>query len=202
MKSRQPFKKPRQSIARQIGAVASSDAPERKDSTQVNTLTPVASGQWSNISFLTPIAQSVTPAGRIGRKVTLKSLTCRWNGSSLLTNPGRVMVVYDHAPNGALPVIGDILTGNGINDVNQLNNNDRFIILRDFYTNSAVPNGLAVAAESFHIRFPDGGLQQQWTIAATGTIADINTGALYLLFCPVTGVGVLSAVTRVRYTDN
>jgi len=193
------FRPPRRqpSFATQIGAVASKTAPEEKSLDQAFALTPTAAFQFSALQLLNPIPQGVSTAQRIGRRVVITKIVIRWR---LVDAYSRFMVVYDHAPNGSLPLITDILNINDVNGVNNLANNDRFMILHDEYICSTNTNavGGTMAGKWIYKRQP---LINQWATVATGTIADITTGAIYAIHAgPSTGA-VLTCYARVRYTD-
>lgn len=193
-----PLKRSR-SFANQIGAVASVSAPEKKnvDGGGPGTLTGAAANTWSAVTLVNGITQGATANTRVGRRVTLISFLMRWAVSN--TNaPTRIMIVYDHAPNGALPAITDILTFDGFTAVNNLINNDRFIVLHDEIVN-LLQSSTIFGGKTFIKRQP---LQMQYTNAATGTIADITTGAVYIMACSISGVAANVQYTfRTRFTD-
>jgi len=193
-----PLKRSR-SFANQIGAVASVSAPEKKnvDGGGPGTLTGGAANTWSAVTLVNGITQGATANTRVGRRVTLISFLMRWAVSNT-NSPTRIMIVYDHAPNGALPAITDILTFDGFTAVNNLINNDRFIVLHDEIVNLQSPSTI-VGGKTFIKRQP---LQMQYTNAATGTIADITTGAVYIMACSISGVAANVQYTfRTRFTD-
>lgn len=190
-----PFKRPRQqSFAKQIGAVASDTAPEKKNVDGAGTLTGAAAGTWSPVTLVNGIAQGATANTRIGRRVTIKSMLVRWH--SISVGVVRWMVVYDHAPNGALPAITDILTTDSFNGPMNLINNDRFMVLHDEVVNFT--NGTSAAGKWNYKRQP---LQMQYTNAATGVIADITTGAIYMMAVHNTGTVAVVFSVRTRFTD-
>lgn len=188
------FKRPRQDFAKQIGAVASSTAAEQKNVDGSASLVS-ALAAWSAVTLVNGVAQGTTANTRIGRRLTITKVFLRWNCSATGA-VSRFMVVYDHSPNGALPVITDILTLDQINGVNNLINNDRFMILHDEYVNYQA-SGLPVAGKWVYKGKP---LQMIYTNAATGGIADITVGSIYVI-CVGTGATTLNFVSRVRYTD-
>lgn len=191
------FRQP--SFARQIGAVASPSAPEKKNIDTNNTLVGGATSTWSQVFLINPIPQGASSNQRIGRRCTLTSMLIRWNLSGASAGLARLLVIYDHAPNGALPLITDILTLNLFNAPMNLINNDRFMVLHDEIAIS--PNAAAANTMAGKWNYKRQPLQNQWTNAATGTIADITTGAVYFIACaPGVIVGV-DFVARVRFTD-
>lgn len=190
-----PFKRPRQqSFAKQIGAVAFTGAPEKKNVDGAGTLSGAGAGQWSPVTLVNGIAQGATANTRIGRRVTLTSMLVRWSLASNVPQV-RFLVIYDHAPNGALPAIADILTSDNYLAPMNLINNDRFMVLHDENINQM--GGAGMAGKWVYKRQP---LQMQYTNAATGVIADITTGAIYLLAANIGTASMVFSV-RTRFTD-
>lgn len=194
-----PFKRPRQqSFAKQIGAVGSF-SPEKKN--QDVTGAPASVGTaWSALTLLNPIVQGTGVNGRIGRRLNMVAFHIRATvTTSSAAGNARWMVVYDHAPNGALPAITDILVVDNINSPTNLNNNDRFMILHDELINAPGFSTQIIATKWFR-KFPQG-LQSIWTNAATGTIADITSGAVYVM-CVGSAATTFTFYSRIRYIDN
>jgi len=120
--------------------------------------------------------------------------------------PGRLLLVYDRQPNGAFPAITDILYnqnagaveyGSGVN----MTNKSRFSIIRDLRLQIDPLNSQSFVFHTFsrcnaEVEFGADG----------GTVADIRTGALYLVAFTgiLTAPGVMSirnCMTRIRYFD-
>lgn len=185
-----------QTFARQIGAVASTTAPEKKNVDGSATITSAAATTWSAVTLVNGIAQGTTANTRIGRRVTISKLFVRWHVTST-ASVARWMVVYDHAPNGSLPAITDILTVDSFIGVNNLINNDRFLILHDEIVNQQAAS-VPVGGKWI---YKGQALQQQYTNAATATIADITTGAIYIMVVGSAASTALGFTFRTRYTD-
>lgn len=165
---------------------------------------------------------------RVGSRIEMKNLHIRGlvrYAATSVVGTARMLVVYDRQPVGALPTVADILqtrdqtgaaTNTGSSEIN-LDNRDRFQIVRDmeFYTPPCT-NTAGVLTNG--PQFP-GQDDQQWDVnefiklkeltchykstSNPCTIADIATGALYVLF---TTTGTDSAVEfagsmRLRYND-
>lgn len=194
-----PFKRPRPTFAKQIGAAAGPSRPELKDITSAFTLTTGAGPVWSALQLVNPIPQGTTPSSRIGRKLVLKSIVSRYALTPGTGQGARWMIVYDHAPNGALPLITDILSADSINAHVNLTNSDRFMILHDEYINTFATGSVYV--NKYYRKFTDQGLQSQWTTATTGTIADVVTGAIYCMSITSAAAGTFATTVRVRFTD-
>ena len=211
---------PQRKFARKIGATANRSEVEQKQIDQTGNLAIAAtSASWSNVELLNGIGTGTLTSQRVGRKVVLKKCAIRWimdAASPLISSPFRILVVYDKAPNGVLPAITDILNANSINGHVNLNNSDRFMILKDFYPTDVNGQGYSMIMASagngsngqcgkFTLNF-GAGLQEQFLLT-NATIADISSGALYLAWCmtgrQTTNAGsyVLSYSSRVRFTD-
>jgi len=190
----------------QLGVVpfSAQNVTEWKNIDVTSSITGAAATTWSPVTLITTIAQGSSSAQRIGRKVVLKNAQVRYtatNGGGTAT-PFRILMVYDHSPNGVLPLITDILITNDINSPLNLNNSDRFLVLRDSYPRSEKSvDGTVSVSDLMFKKFKEGGLQSQWIASATGTIADVTTGAIYLMICGTAAV-TLAFTSRVRFTDN
>lgn len=161
---------------------------------------------------------------RIGRKITLKSVFIRglltfqnaieWNANQVsAAQLARFMLVWDTQPNGAIPAITDVLNTNEAASQLNLNNRDRFRILSDrewalgpFQTGAGTS---MVAGDKCSVPFKKYkklNLEMIFNGNSTGTIADINSGALYMLWIGSLPTGttdlVFRGTTRVRYSDN
>lgn len=85
---------------------------------------------------ITPInllATGTDANNRVGRKIELKSVQVRsfFSLEANTINGIRCMLVYDRQPNGAAPVIGDILATASVTGLLNMDNRDRFLILYD-----------------------------------------------------------------------
>lgn len=165
---------------------------------------------------------------RIGRKVVLKSVYVRgqvkldWAGAGGLpatagisAQMGRFILVTDMQPNGAAPAITDLLVEATAESQLNLNNRDRFRIHCDktYVFDPVINVQTATQAQLCYNRtiYPlkkYKKIDQEMIFNATngGTVADISSGALYMVWIGTTasGVGDVNAVvsTRVRYVDS
>lgn len=166
---------------------------------------------------------------RVGSRIEMKNIHIRGiieNIATSISSYGRMLIVYDRQPNGAAPAITEVLqsrdqTGTAAtssqSEIN-LDQRDRFVILRDkqWYlppvTNTAnvLTNGPT---------YPAGESENTWEInefikmkglvthykssSNPTTIADINTGAVYLLFIQNQSASTYQARVgiRVRFLD-
>lgn len=177
------------------------------DLTEAHVLT-TASGAMTfdatgGIVLLNSISQGDGLANRHGNRIQMLQLQLRGNanvvGGSILPQ-GFWAVVYDRQPTGALPALTLIYDAVNVNAFQALTTRDRFQILyrQDFQLEGANP---AVTADSLrrfdrvvHLR-----KMSAYTVGTTtGTIADISTGALYLIWGGIdqgggtAGVGTLN----------
>lgn len=164
---------------------------------------------------------------RVGSRIEMKSLHIRGLINNVATgtqDQGRIIVIYDRQPNGAMPVISDILrardqtgaaTTSGTSEIN-LDNRDRFVIVRDYtvvlpsVTNTAgvLTNGPAYPGDdeqldvNIFIRLK--GLSTHYLSTTNpATIADIGTGALSCWFVSMNTNAAWQASLgfRLRYHD-
>jgi len=181
-----------------------------------------------------------TPAfyGRIANRTRGVSLELRGivrttgaNGAAVGNQTGRILVVYDRQPNGAIPASTDVIqdfaqdgsTSTGNYSKLNMTNRDRFLIMRDrtiFFPNvgiDGVPGAstaldfsndpMAANTPTFaiveHIELK--GLQTQYKASSTGAIADISTGAFYVICLDTTSSGnaawAIDARARYKFYD-
>lgn len=207
-------------MATQIGAVAGRRTTlERKDITVTGAPTiATGTGTWSTVTLVNPSAYGAAAGQHVGRRTTLKSLTMRYTigiaapTSASVLAPLRILVFYDHDPSGVSPVITDVLSANSINALQNLDNSDRFIILKDIYVEEdsgfEVTNASAFAYNKhFHLKLGGGrGLECVFNAGSAGTIADIQTGAIFVAYCTTAntvavGGSRMDFISRVRFTD-
>lgn len=194
---------------------------------------PAASYALNTTAVITPlnlIRVGSTFCNRIGRKIEMQSLRVAGRLDTLRTVADeeytRILIVYDRQANGALPAIADILqttdqatanTTTSFSGVN-LNNRDRFVILRDerIVTPSAtvtagVITNLGVVDPVHRLTNFDwyikmkGLLTQYKADSAPAVIGDIATGSLLLVTFGATAAGsegwAVALESRLRYLD-
>ena len=175
------------------------------------------------------IVQGAGNNQRIGNKVSLKALRMKGQIINLATavqTYGRLLVIYDKQPNGALPTYAAVMqtrdsagaaTNTAFSDPN-FDNKERFTILRD--TSIVFPSVTVAAGVLTNVGFDQGtkndinifnvdmyiklkGLHTAYT-GATAGIADISTGSL--LFAVMIHQGAATwtfrNVERLTYYDN
>jgi len=166
---------------------------------------------FTGITELNCVTQGAASYQRIGNKILMKSLDLRFNlfisGATPTYNVVRYMVIYDASPNGAFPAYTDILSDNisgapGFHSRINMANRARFTILRDRVLDftTASPSGIQHVKEYIKLKH-----ETQFK-STTGAIADITTGALYLvafasLSTSACWVQTSVMCSRIRYYD-
>jgi len=162
---------------------------------------------------------------RIGRKVVLKSVYIKGKiqtENSLATTAGdtvaqqgRFIIFCDMQPNGAAPAVTDLLVAALPSSQLNLNNRDRFKIYSDkeyvfdpYHVNITATTAYASTGRQIYNvkKYKKLNLEMIFNATNGGTIADINSGALYMLWIGDVAAGAntdLNAIvsTRVRYAD-
>jgi len=162
---------------------------------------------------------------RIGRKTTLRSVYIRGHvklqqadQAPALTAPGqqwRFMLVWDTQPNGAAPAITAILKESTPESQLNLDNRDRFKILKDKHGTFDMIYSVTTATQSqFGVNhsitpfkcYKKFRLETIYNATNGNTIADITSGALYMLWIGNIASSVNDAIasltTRVRFDDS
>lgn len=177
------------------------------------------------ITLLNGSTQGTDYTNRIGRKIVVKSLYIRGamlneQANNQLTTgtqgaqAGRMIVFVDMQPNGATPAVTDLLVSASPYSQLNLNNRDRFKIIKDkmyffdpyVYTTTATQASAALTNQIKQIKcYKNMNLETIYNSGNAGTIGDIQSGALYLLFIgsATSGTTDLNAnlSIRVRFVD-
>lgn len=143
---------------------------------------------------------------RIGRKVTIKSVYLRYSVVPSPTTTGaaavRILVVYDKQTNAVAPAVLDVLSNSDFTAPNQLSNRDRFVTLIDEITPIISMTGDATVAGVCYKKL---NLETMFNSGSAGTVGDITSGSIYLLYVQTGGLATaavnLNVRARVRYTD-
>lgn len=172
-------------------------------------------------SSLVTIPQDGTESGRVGRKVTVKSLhvrgLCVLAGTSDFNNTDdtvRLMIVLDKQCNGTAATPADILeAGAGtvtIDSFNNLANKSRFRVLKDtkicMNLNGAVDSVNNVVAGNrtvpFEYHFSNLNLPIEYdNSATTGALATVRSNNLLVLGISSDQRATIRYTARVRYSD-
>lgn len=161
---------------------------------------------------------------RIGRKITMKSIYLRLMvgvkeafGMTAVNTvaPGmcRLILFADYQPNGSVPAVTDLLVGISALAQLNLNNRDRFKVLRDItYSFDAFQLLASDASPAWCKTITCDEVYKKINVECIfngtngGTVADINSGALYTLFISTNALSgthyQYSMSSRVRYVDS
>jgi len=159
----------------------------------------VASGQWSDRQLLSGIAQGDDLDQRNGRKACLTSLQLRVTSDFKAADPVndpisnyifRYIIFWDKNPNQATPAVTDVVAVNSSTTFKQLDNRQRFKILRDQMRVIEPPAqvgtdfGIRLHIEEFVRLVSSEELKYDVIFDSTGdaTIASINQGALFFMY--------------------
>lgn len=203
-------KKPR--VARIKGAIPPRKELKFVDTTIATGLVTYVPGA-SVITLLNGIAEGDDYSARDGRQATMKSVAVRLTINQQQTGASggltRTMLVWDNAANGAAPVAADILAVDSAASYPNVNNAQRFTILRDHLCEIGP---LSLVATQTYSRSPGSQhvdlyvpLDHITQFMGTGaTIASIQNGALFLLTVSDGTVALNNSVirARVRFSDD
>lgn len=154
------------------------------------------------------IRQDATVAGRIGNKVVIKSVqvTAHFNVLAVANSGSiRAMLVYDRQPNGAFPILTDIIIAQPAGAASPLSginiaNKSRFQMVRDQYF---CINGGGESSKTLSMY-----CKGRWEVeygANAGNIGDFRTGAMYFIAFYLTAIAVAPTLSflhvRNRYYD-
>lgn len=181
-----------------------------------------STGQFTLLMAPTP-GSDIT--NRVGRKTVSKSIYIRGivsaelpdqDGPTVGASPAqlaRMIVFVDMQPNAAAPAVTDILTAaTSVAQLN-LNNRDRFIILRDkqfnlnaYAYNVTAQTAVASLSNSHCVKeYIPLNVETIFNAGTTGTVADITSGALYMFWIGNRAAGgddvTCALSSRVRYAD-
>lgn len=180
--------------------------------------TTYALNTTGSIALLNTVAQGTSVNTRVGKKILMKGLQCRGfmiGDSTAVDNDVAYLIVYDKRPTGALPAITDILVTASSAAMNNDANSGRFKILKRcddvLIGNPSLTGAVANALTEATMKSTDWyldlkGLPVVYKAAATGAIADIEEGALYLVTVGQTPAGTadanMVAAFRMRFFDS
>lgn len=167
---------------------------------------PSASAAFSSGVLLLAIPNGTDASGRIGRKITIKSLLLRWSfqlqSTSISGGNLRVLVVYDKQANATAPAITDILLTDNFHSQNNLSNRDRFVTIFDSLTeNISVQGNYATCANNFKAL----NLEAIYNAGTDALIGSIASGSIYIFAAQSGAIGTAAPIfnyrSRIRYTD-
>lgn len=152
---------------------------------------------------------------RIGRKITMKAIRLRFGLFPAAPAAGqnealRILLVYDRQSNGAAPAWADVIqsqdaagtTSSTAWDHRNESNRDRFVVLRDWHFKATGAAGIFANSldgteftkdSTYDVYVRLKGLETHYNTGTAGTIADITTGALFMM-----SLGTSAAVNASR----
>jgi len=163
---------------------------------QFNSVT--LAGSWSALENINLIGLGTSPTERVGRKVCMKSLLCRFTQTGPVIAPTRLLIIYDKSGqnnSGTQPLITDILSTNTMESPLNLANAERFVVLSDHMIQ---PNGTLVGGAVYKKMALD--FVAKNVIPGVTPLADVTTGTMFLTSCALVAV-TTSMYTRVRFED-
>lgn len=190
--------------------------PEKKEITKANTQIALANGVVTFVAIaaanlLNGVVQGTSAETRIGRKIRMRSLDFRWTAATATTTNAsggnlRVLIVYDKQANAALATVAGILNTDDFHSPMNLANSDRFTVLRSFLT-PTIGFGTSEGASTSGHEFIPMDLETIYNDGVAGTIADIQTGAVYVMVAQngnivTTGAPIFNFISRIRFDDN
>ena len=223
-----PYGPTRYYTPRPIGARGVSKGVDT-DISEASVATTMSNNQ--DVKVLNLIQAGTGSWNRVGRIVTMKSIRLRMqiqlSLSATDTNTRarlfRYLIVYDRQPNGTIPVKSDIIqfkdqsgTETGTwNGFMSYDNMERFTILKDqtielnvpprTFDSAGVPKNIVDVEkyEECYLRLNH--ITNYKSESTPMTIADISTGALYLVYLAdeteIASLSVKESYARLRYTD-
>ncbi len=156
------------------------------------------------------VPQGVTESNRVGRKCTVTRINFRGflilnSGTAQTSELFRIMLVLDKQANGAPATILDILESADEKSFNNLSNNQRFMVLKDWYgaMNKTADIGTNInSTQRVLTYFKNCNIPVEFS-STTGAIGEIRSNNLLLLGISATGTTIsLSHTTRIRFADN
>lgn len=158
------------------------------------------------------IAQGTTEQQRIGGKINLVNFNIHGQvigvqqvGAAVLPDVTRFMVVLDKQANGALPVVTDILKTAQINKFMNLDNVDRFQILKEKWITNDVLAWVATPFESIgQIKNFKINLKMNIPIhfsSTLGAITEFKSNNIICLYINSNGQSVVNYTSRAKFTD-
>lgn len=149
--------------------------------------------------------QGTSTSTRIGNKVTIKHIELKMNYTSTVVSSIKMAIVYDKQANAALAAVSDIYNAIGgifypwatRNSVNS----QRFVILKNFVM-TINPNITATLTSKQLSKYIKCNIPVQYNGGVAGTIADIQTGAIYMVVLCDNANSSLSYTSRLRFQDD
>lgn len=143
-------------------------------------------------------------SNRSGISIKLNRCDLRYiltNNATAVTTFTRIMVIRDNQPNAAIFAIGDLLNATTMVSPYTVSNQMRFVVMYD----EVIALSTAGPANSAQVSSPIGcNFHVEYNTGNAGTIADINTNSLYLVYFSnqATDTPTFQAYVRTWFVDN
>lgn len=162
------------------------------------------------------IMQGIAENNRIGRKVTIKSIACRWELSLPAVSDGaditsgdicRIIIFHDKQANGANAAVLDILELAEWDSFLNLANKNRFVILMDRFTVInrlvAVTDGTNTSTTPLVLKFIKFYKKLNINVefsGVSGAITELTSSNISFLYISSEGIcGLAEQQTRIRF---
>lgn len=203
-----PLKKHKPTLARPVTKRSTSGNVEKKNIDVQSAASTVVAGQVTAtvVPLVIGCIEGTAPTQHVGRRVQLKSLQVRWQGSmsstSINSSPLRIVVIYDKQANAAQCTAAQVFAQDQISSPMNLSNSKRFIILLDKEIECVGTQG----PQSWSINeFRKIDLPIEFNETNGGTVADITTGSVTAFFYQIGQIATASPLSsfysRLRFTD-
>ncbi len=185
--------------------------------TDVDDAAIAATGTVQGTGTFLVIVQDNGESERVGRKITIRSISWRYRLSLGDQDAGatppdgdtvRLILFQDKQCNGATAVVGDLLQSSHFQSFNELTNSGRFRTLMDKTVDlnrlNLASDGAGLVSSTSVRR--SGTFFKKCAIPieysnATGAIAGIKSNNLGIMAISAGGTAVLGSTVRVRYSD-
>lgn len=162
-------------------------------------LAAVAIAQAGLIQCLNPLSQGTTSLTRTGDTVLAKYIVIKghqsYNNAACLS---RFILVLDKEPDGALPAVTDVLTTADIGGHINLQNSNRFVIMKDWFAEvNNVGKYYTPIEVILNLNFHCG-----YALGNAGTIADIEQNSILFIQISNTAGANLTYRHRFAFYDN
>ncbi len=171
-----------------------------------------------NAGTINIVPQGITEITRIGRKCTIRQINWRYRmflppvdgaATPASSDSLRLIIYHDKQANGATAVNTDIFETNDWQSFRNLANVGRFNILLDKVVNL---NALTLSANQDANVFDQAGIHKSGTFFKTcniplefsgtdGTIDEIRSNNIGMMFCSSNGVAGIDSKIRLRFSD-
>ena len=167
--------------------------------------------------LLNGLSQGTTASTRIGRRVTVKSVQWAFDAatsSSTTWTANRYMIVQDTQANGAGATFADIYATAQPSTLRNMSNMPRFKVLYDSKSFIMIGDNAGVGSSAYdvdslataHQGYIKCTVPVQYNSGNSGTVADIQTNALYFVMIgngttSVTDVNIAAGTARIRFSD-